>query len=157
MKRKLYLTNWSCQPIRLPRIRVHRWRYSTTGSLSKTVDLPERAQAGETLSIPLAWQSDVSGQEDHVQFLHFGNVESGDWWVYDQLPLGDRLPTRLWFSGLADVEVLEAPLPADLAPGRYEVFTGLYRSRDLERVPVRDADGEHWLDGRVSLGSLIVE
>ena len=47
--------------------------------------------------------------------------------------------------------------PADLSPGRYEVFTGLYRSRDLERVPARDADGVAWLDGRVLLGNLIIE
>ena len=126
------------------------------GFILEAVALPERAQAGETLSIPFTWRSDVDGQEDHVQFLHFGNVESGDWWVYDQLPLGDRLPTRLWYKGLADSEVWQAPLPADLAPGRYEVFTGLYRTRDLERVPAQDADGQPWLDGRVLLGSLTI-
>ena len=71
--------------------------------------------------------------------------------------LGDRLPTRLWYKGLADSEVWQAPLPADLAPGRYEVFTGLYRTRDLERVPASDMDGKPWLDGRVLLGSLVLE
>ena len=54
-------------------------------------------------------------------------------------------------------EVWQVPLPADLAPGRYEVFTGLYRTRDLERVPASDMDGEPWLDGRVLLGSLVLE
>ena len=127
------------------------------GFALETVDLPERAQAGETLRIPLTWHSDESGQEDLVQFLHFGFENSGDWWVYDRPPLGPRLPTRLWYSGLADSEVWEVPLPPDLAPGRYEVFTGLYRSRDLERVSARDADGLAWLDGRVSLGALIID
>ena len=60
-------------------------------------------------------------------------------------------------AGLADSEVWQAPLPADLAPGRYEVFTGLYRTRDQERIPANDLDGLAWVDGRVSLGSLIVE
>ena len=127
------------------------------GFVLAAVEMPEHAQAGETLRMSFTWRSDVDGQEDHVQFLHFGNVESGDWWVYDQLPLGDRLPTRLWYKGLADSEVWQVPLPADLAPGRYEVFTGLYRTRDLERVPASDMDGETWLDGRVSLGNLIIE
>ena len=127
------------------------------GFVLAAVEMPEHAQAGETLRMSFTWRSDVDGQEDHVQFLHFGNVESGDWWVYDQLPLGDRLPTRLWYKGLADSEVWQAPLPADLAPGRYEVFTGLYRTRDLERVPASDADGVAWLDGRVSLGILLIE
>ena len=127
------------------------------GFVLAAVEMPEHAQAGETLHMSFTWRSDVDGQEDHVQFLHFGNVESGDWWVYDQLPLGDRLPTRLWYKGLADSEVWQVPLPADLAPGRYEVFTGLYRTRDLERVPASDMDGEAWVDGRVSLGSLVLE
>ena len=91
-----------------------------------------------------------------MQFLHLGHEETGDWWVYDQQPLGDRLPTRLWYSGLADSEVWQAPLPADLAPGRYEVFTGLYRTRDQERIPASDADGERWLDGRVPLGMIVI-
>ncbi len=121
------------------------------------VDLPERAQAGETLTIPFAWHSDANGEEDHVQFLHLGHEESGAWWVYDQQPLGARLPTRLWYDGLADSEVWQVPLSSDLAPGRYIVYTGLYRSRDQERIPVNDAGGKLWLDARVLLGSLMIE
>ena len=121
------------------------------------VDLPEYARAGETLTIPVSWRSDVRGREDHVQFLHFGHEESGTWWVYDQQPLGSRLPTRLWYSGLADSEIWQVPLPADMAPGRYTVFTGLYRTRDLERLPASDADGTSWLDARVPLGFIMVE
>ena len=127
------------------------------GFALEAVDMPQRAQAGETLSITFAWRSNSDGEEDRVQFLHLGHEETGDWWVYDQQPLGDRLPTRLWYAGLAVSEVWEVPLPADLAPGRYDVFTGLYRRRDLERVAANDLDGLAWVDGRVSLGSLIVE
>ena len=85
------------------------------------------------------------------------SVESGAWFVYDHQPLGPRLPTRLWYSGLADSETWQAPLPADLAPGRYSVFTGLYRARDQERIPASGAEGTPWLDARVPLGSLLVE
>ncbi len=121
------------------------------------VDLPERARAGDTLAIPFTWHSDADGGEDHVQFLHLGHEENGAWWVYDQQPLGARLPTRLWYDGLTDSEVWQVPLPADLAPGRYTVYTGLYRSRDQQRVPVSDVDGKPWLDARVLLGRLIIE
>ena len=101
--------------------------------------------------------SDVGVQKDYTQFLHFRHEVSGTWWVYDQQPLGPRLPTRLWYNGLIDSETWQVPLPADLAPGQYNVFTGLYRQSDLERVPASDADGMPFLDGRVPLGSLIVE
>ena len=120
-------------------------------------DLPERARPGEILAIPFSWHSDIDGQEDYTQFLHLGHEASGAWWVYDQAPLGPRLPTRLWYNGLADSETWQVPLPSDLAPGRYSVFTGLYRQRDLERMPASDADGKPFLDARVPLGSLTIE
>ena len=128
-----------------------------TGFTLAAVDLPEYARAGETLNIPVSWRSDVKGSEDYVQFLHFGHEESGTWWVYDQQPLGPRLPTRLWYSGVADSETWRVPLPADLAPGEYSVFTGLYRTRDQERVPVSGVDGAPFVDARVPLGILTIK
>ena len=67
------------------------------------------------------------------------------------------MPTRLWYKGLVDSETWQVPLPADLAPGRYRVFTGLYRTRDRERIPARDGDGDHFGDNRVPLRTLIIE
>ena len=127
------------------------------GFTLETVELPERAQAGETLSIAFAWRSDVDGSEDHVQFLHLGHAEGGEWFIYDQQPLGDRLPTHSWYRGLADRETWQVPLAEDLAPGRYNVSTGIYRARDRKRVPASSADGRSFLDARVPLGSLVIE
>ncbi len=121
-----------------------------------TIALPERARPGDALSVSFTWRSDVASQEDTVQFLHFGHVETGAWFVYDQQPLGPRLPTRLWYRGLTDTETWRVLLPADLAPGLYQVFTGLYRTRDQERVPATDADGARFVDARVPLGNLII-
>ena len=138
---------------------------SLTGSLAvfdngfalDTVDLPDRARSGETLTIPFTWRAKEDGAEDYVQFLHFSHDETGNWWVYDQQPLGARLPTRLWYSGLADAENWQVPLPADLAPGRYKVFTGLYRASDLERLAASDAEGTSFADAVVPLGILTIE
>ncbi|MDE2950188.1 MAG: hypothetical protein OXT68_05410 [Chloroflexota bacterium] len=121
------------------------------------VDLPERARAGETLPLSFTWRADKNGLEDIVQFLHFGHEESGAWWAYDQQPLGARLPTRLWYSGLADTETWEIPLPAELRPGRHTVYTGLYRASDQVRLSVNDREGTPYIDARVPLGILMVE
>ena len=144
-----------------------------SGVLLHAVSMPERAITGETLEITFSWRSDESGDEDQVQFLHFGHMsppgegedveggaesfQSGSWFVFDQQPLGPRLPTRLWYAGLADSETWQVTLPADLPPGRYSVFTGLYRAHDQERVPARQADGTPWLDARVPLGIITIE
>ena len=121
------------------------------------VDLPPRANRGDTLNITFYWRADAVGADDYMQFLHLGHIDSGEWWVYDQLPLGPRLPTRLWYSGLTDSEVWAAPLPADLASSEYAVFTGLYRLSDQERLPVKGKDGIPFVDARVPLGYLTLE
>ncbi len=120
-------------------------------------DIPERARRGESLPIRFDWSATGAGSQDLIQFLHLGHQASGEWWVYDQQPLGARLPTRLWYSGLRDSEIWQVPLPADLAPGQYEVFTGLYRQSDFERIPASDADGAPYVDARVPLSSLIIQ
>ena len=127
------------------------------GFALEAVEMPKTAAPGEALPIAFNWRSDADGSEDYAQFLHLGHAETGEYFVYDQLPLGDRLPTRLWYAGLADSETWSVPLPADLAPGEYRVFTGLYRVSDGERLPVTDADGAPWLDNRVALGKMIIE
>ncbi len=121
------------------------------------VDLPKSARPGTAFTVSFAWRANVAGGEDLVQFLHFGHVDSGEWWVYDQQPLGPRLPTRLWYSGLSESEIWEVPLPAELAPGNYKVLTGLYRMSDKERIPASDVDGRLFADARVPLGNLTIE
>lgn len=121
------------------------------------VDLPERAKAGDALNLRFDWRSDADGKEDFVQFLHFIHEETGQWWGFDQQPLGPRLPTRLWYKDLVDSETWQVSLPADLAPGRYNVYTGLYRASDLARLAASDSNGEPWLDNRVVLGSVTIE
>ena len=128
-----------------------------TGFALESVDMPQRAVAGRSIDVTFTWRADEPSIEDHIQFLHFVHEESGEWWVYDQHPLGARLPTRLWYMGLADSEIWQVPVPDGIEPGRYKVFTGLYRASDKERVPVTYADEGPWLDNRVALSDLLVQ
>ena len=120
-------------------------------------ELPDQAMSGEALPIQFTWTAANDGAEDYIQFLHFGHQASGEWWVYDQQPLGARLPTRFWYAGLSDSETWQVPLPADLESGAYQVFTGLYRHRDRERLKAKDASGAPIVDARAPLGDLIIE
>ena len=121
------------------------------------VELPERARPGSALSVSFTWRANAAGEEDLVQFLHLGHIDSGEWQVFDRQPLGPRLPTRLWYKGLTESETWAVPLPPDLATGHYRVFTGLYRLSDTVRVPVSDVNGAPFVDARVPLGSLMIE
>ncbi len=121
------------------------------------VNLPQRVKAGAALPITFDWYADDGRDLDYTQFLHFVQEDSGGQWGYDQQPLGARLPTRLWYKGLADSESWAVSIPADLAPGKYAVYTGLYQARNQERLPARDSDGRLYSDGRVPLGYVSVE
>ena len=119
-------------------------------------ELPAEATPGDVLTIPMTWEATADGEADWVQFLHFVHEETGALWNHDQPPLGARLPTRLWYEGLRDRETWQITLPEDLAPGRYAVYTGLYRLSDLARMAVSDANGTPLPDARVPLGLLTI-
>ena len=127
------------------------------GFTLERAELPERAKIGEPLSAHFAWRADVDGEDDFIQLLHLQHSDSGQVFAFDQPPLGARLPTRLWFGGLAEAETWHAPLPADMPPGRYQVLTGLYHSSSIERVPARDARGGQFRDMLVPLGDVLLE
>lgn len=131
------------------------------------VQVRERAQAGSTVNVTFVWEAKVGGSEDFSQFLHFVPVsppEAGDanasensqWWGFDQLPLGARLPTRLWYSGMQDSEIWKVPIPADVAAGNYTLFTGLYRLSDLGRLAASDPAGKPFADDRVPIAFLTI-
>lgn len=120
-------------------------------------EFSERARAGDLIPIRFAWSSDRPVNEDYAQFLHIGHEASGDWRVFDQLPLGARLPTRLWYGGMADSESWQLSLPADMASGQYSLYTGLYRISDSERLPASAREGTPFVDARIPLGSLTIE
>ena len=126
------------------------------GFALRGAELPAEATPGDRLRIPMTWEAEAEGEEDWVQFLHFVHEETGTLWNHDQPPLGARLPTRLWYEGLRDTEAWQIALPEDLAPGRYAIYTGLYRLSDLARLPVEDEDGVALPDARAPLGSLMI-
>ncbi len=127
------------------------------GFVLQAASIPERAQAGEALEVTFRWGTDSAGSEDWMQFLHFEHDESGSFWNEDQIPLGLRLPTRLWYAGLQASEAWRFTLPADLQPGRYSIYSGLYRLSDLQRLSVTLADGAQPADARIPLGTVLIE
>ena len=131
------------------------YRFGNSFAL-RGAEIPANARTGDTLAIPFTWQAVSDSTEDWVQFLHFVHEETGALWNHDQLPLGARLPTRLWYEGLRDTEAWQITLPADLASGNYAIYTGLYRLSDLARLPVSDVDGLPLPDARVPMGSIAI-
>ena len=127
------------------------------GFVLQAASIPGQAQAGEELEVTFRWGTESAGSEDWTQFLHFEHDESGSFWNVDRMPLGLRLPTRLWYAGLQASEAWRFTLPADLQPGRYSIYSGLYRLSDLQRLGVTLADGAQPAYSRIPLGTILIE
>ena len=127
------------------------------GFALQQVDIPSRARVGAPLSVDFTWSTANDIDEDWTQFLHFVHEESGFFWNHDQPPLGMRLPTRLWYAGLADRETWQSTLPADMPTGRYHLYTGLYRLSDLARMTVYDVFGAPLPEARLPLGFIQIQ
>ncbi len=127
------------------------------GFVLQAASFPGRAQAGGELAVSFTWGAERDGSEDLIQFLHFFHIESGVYQVVDQMPLGLRLPTRLWYAGLQASEAWRFTLPADLQPGQYSIYSGLYRLSDMQRLDVTLADGTQPADARIPLGTILIE
>lgn len=124
------------------------------GLILEKVVFPLTSSLSEPLRIQFSWRSKSAISDTFSQFLHFVHVESDQWWGYDQPPLGLRLPTFLWYDGLADSESWQIPLPPDLAPGTYALYTGVYRADDLRRLAASDQAGSTFPDASIPLGTI---
>lgn len=120
----------------------------------RQVEIPVETHLGELFQATFSWHAAHDTTEDLSQFLQFYHEESSTYWNYDQPPLGMRLPTRLWYAGLTDQETWQFLLPPGLQPGHYQIFTGLYRNRDTERLTVSDDDGNPFQDALIPLGTI---
>jgi hypothetical protein len=115
---------------------------------------PEQAAAGQPLRLILYWQTLAPLPHDYTVFVHLRQPAGGNVAQADHRPLGQLYPTSLWPVGELIRESSELPLPAELNPGSYELWVGLYRLETGERLSVQnDTSGEN----AVRLGSLTVE
>ena len=105
--------------------------------LGYTVE-PEQAEPGQSLRLTLYWQALVSLPHDYTVLVHLRRPAGGNVAQADHRPLGNLYPTTLWPPGEIIRESSELLLPADLSPGSYELWTGLYLLETGERLPVHN-------------------
>jgi hypothetical protein len=116
--------------------------------------LPETARPGGTLELWLAWwvRSPPPAGSDYHFFAHLLDGQGQLWGQHD----GTGFPTVSWRSGDLVLSRFPVPIPADLSPGRYQVWVGQYTYPDIVNVPFLDVAanpaGDRVLVGEVSAG-----
>ena len=120
--------------------------------LGYTVE-PEIPSPGQSLRLTLYWQAITPMPQDYTVFVHLRHPEGGNVAQADHRPLENLYPTSIWPPGEIIRETSELTLPADLSPGDYDLWAGLYLLETGERLPVQDdTSGEN----AVRLGRLRV-
>lgn len=128
------------------------WLVQLTG-----VAEPQRAAPGARIPVTLRWQSSGPSPRDLTVFLHVrdaqGNIVAQD----DSMPTWFGVqPTTQWRPDAAVLGAHSVLLPADLAPGVYNLVTGWYYWETLERLALLDDTGQP-IDNGVVIGQLEVD
>ncbi len=128
------------------------WLVQLTG-----VEEQKRAAPGARIPVTLRWQSGGPSPRDLTVFLHVrdaqGNIVAQD----DSMPTWFGVqPTTQWQPDEPVLGAHSVLLPADLAPGVYDLVTGWYYWETLERLALLDPAGQPIGDS-VVIGKLEVD
>ncbi len=102
------------------------------------------SRADKQAYVSLYWKTLKPFTQNYKIFVHLRDatgqtVVSADHEVFDGL-----LPTQLWPVKLIIKDTIRLSIPADITPGQYNIYAGLYDPTTLERLPVAaDTSGEN--------------
>jgi len=113
-------------------------------------------QPGEMITLRLFWQALQSPGDDYTAFVHVLNAQGRLVAQHDGPPQDGTRLTTTWRDGEVVVDVHGVRLPGDLPAGEYCLQVGLYQSRSIERLTIRDANGESRGDA-LRLSCLLIE
>ncbi|UCG23813.1 MAG: glycosyltransferase family 39 protein [Chloroflexota bacterium] len=110
--------------------------------------------AGDSLGLTLVWRS-LAGdlRSSYKVFVHLVDDEGEIVAQSDNEPVGGFRPTTSWRAGevLSDDHSLN--IPAEIGPGKYTLWAGLYDPETSQRLPIY-VDGQEQPDGRLKLATL---
>lgn len=95
---------------------------------------PATAVPGEPLSLTLYWQAERGTVRPYTVFTHLVAADGSLAAQQDNWPVNGQWPPTCWQSDEIVADRVQLSLPADLPPGEYRLFTGLYDARDGTRL-----------------------
>jgi 4-amino-4-deoxy-L-arabinose transferase-like glycosyltransferase len=118
--------------------------YSIVQSSNQPINQPSGQSSNPTLHLTLFWTALAQMDTDYTVFLHVQDATRARVTQRDSQPLDGDYPTSQWRTGETVVDPYRIKLPADLPPGEYQIWGGLYQLETLERLPVvGDTSGEN--------------
>jgi hypothetical protein len=111
---------------------------------------------GDTVAVTLYWRALRSLDQDYKTFVHLTDAAmTRQPAQHDGDPGGGFSPTTRWQPGELVPDTHYLALPANLAPGRYRLWAGMYQYEPLRNLTVLSADVPT-TDNRILLGEIEV-
>ncbi len=120
------------------------------------IDRPPSVATGAVLSVTLHWEALTAPDDELIAFVHLWREGDPRPLAQDDAPpRGGWFPTMLWQRGDRVPDLHQLHIPADLPPGRYPLWAGLYRAQDGQRLPAF-REGEPLPYDLVPLGAILI-
>jgi hypothetical protein len=117
---------------------------------------PSDVRPGDTLEVSLYWLGRQGFETDIVSFVHLTPAAAPRVLAQtDQQPDNGFTPTTRWLVGEIIPDRHQLTLPADLSPGRYALYAGMYEPSPMRNLEIIASDSPAH-SGRVLLGYLEV-
>lgn len=101
---------------------------------------------GNRIPVTLIWQAQTQPSADYAIFVQLRDAANTMFANADYQPYQGLLPTSTWPAGAIIHSVTWLQLPTDISPGSYNLYVGVYRPDNLERLPLQgDTSGENAL------------
>lgn len=121
------------------------------GGQIRLVGLRERAREyrpGDAVTLDLLWRAGRAPEADYTVFMHLRRAsDGGQVAAFDSPPVNGAAPTSGWAPGAVVTDTRAVQIPADAAPGEYDVVIGWYSYPSFERLTV---DGQETTEVAVS-------
>jgi hypothetical protein len=111
---------------------------------------------GDTVSVTLYWRALRELEQDYKAFVHLTDTDmTRQPAQHDGDPNGGFTPTTRWLPGELVPDTHHLSLPADLEPGHYYLWAGMYEHETVRNLTVLSSQTPA-ADGRVLLGEIEV-
>jgi mannosyltransferase len=116
-----------------------------------------QAHPGGQVLLTLYWAADGPMSQQFKVFTHLLDGAGTLVAQHDAEPGGGCCPTNTWEKGEIIVDQHPIALRADLPTGTYQLVAGMYSEELDTRMPAYAADGTAFVQGRIPIGTVIVE
>ncbi|MFQ5398786.1 MAG: glycosyltransferase family 39 protein [Anaerolineae bacterium] len=94
------------------------------------------AAPGDEVVVDVQWRATAAPHQAYTTLVHLGPASAPPLVTGDRPPLNGDYPTDVWEAGEVIEDQYVLSLPADLPPGRYPVWIGMYDPATIERLPL---------------------